>query len=158
MNARNHFIMGAVAFCGLSALGAFMAEREHAEEEVKRAAAAALDAKKKAEAAPIVAMVVEATPERIAKGQQLYSSLGCVVCHSADGSVRIGPSLFDLYGKMEKLEDGRAVKVDEAYIKESMLKPTEKVVAGFVPTMPSFAGRVEDEDLNSVIAWIKSLK
>ena len=158
MKAQTHFVLAALVFCGLSSLGAVMAEKEHAEEAARLAVIAAEEEKKKAEAAPVVATVVEATPERIAQGGQLFKSLGCEACHSADGSMRVGPSMMDLYGKVEKLADGKTIKVDEAYIKESLLKPNEKIVAGFVPMMPTFEGRVQDEDLNSLIAWMKSLK
>ncbi len=158
MKAQTHFVVAAVLFCGLSALGAIMAEKEHAQEAQALAAIKAEEDKKQAEAAAAVATEVEVTPERIAAGAALFKSLGCEACHSADGSMRVGPSMFDLYGKDEKLADGKTVKVDEAYIKESLFKPADKVVAGFVPMMPTFQGRIQDEDMNSLIAWMKSLK
>lgn len=159
MKAQTHFVLAALVFCGLSSLGAAMAEKEYAEEATRLAAIAAEEEeKKKAEAAPVEEAVIEATPERIAKGAELFKSLGCEACHSADGSMRVGPTMMDLYGKVEKLADGSSVKVDDVYIKESMLKPNAKIVAGFVPMMPTFEGRVQDEDLNNLIAWMMSLK
>ncbi|MGA9522630.1 MAG: hypothetical protein WBV82_14280, partial [Myxococcaceae bacterium] len=83
MKAQTHFVLAALVICGLSSLGAVMAEKEHAEEAARLAAiAAAEEEKKKAEAAPVVATAVEATPERIAQGAQLFKSLGCEACHS----------------------------------------------------------------------------
>ena len=48
--------------------------------------------------------------------------------------------------------------VDENYIRESVLQPNAKVVAGFTPQMPTFAGQINDEQMNALIAYIKSLK
>jgi cytochrome c oxidase subunit 2 len=55
------------------------------------------------------------------------------------------------------LEDGRAVVADEDYIRESILSPTAKVVKGFKPIMPTFQGIVSEEQLNALVAYIKSL-
>ena len=152
MNAQTHFVVGAVVFAGMVSLGAVMAERE-----------AELEPKVVAEAAAVKVALpsyppVDVTPERVKKGEELFTSLGCVACHSADGSMRVGPSMAALYGKDEKMTDGFVVKVDETYLVESLFKPADKVVAGFIPTMPTFQGRIEGEDLNALLAWIKSIQ
>lgn len=89
-----------------------------------------------------------------AQGQQLAKSFGCVACHSVDGSKGIGPSWQGLYGKTETLEDGTRIKVDEDYIKESVLKPNAKIVKGYAPIMPTFTP--SDKELSALIAFIKS--
>ena len=91
-----------------------------------------------------------------AKGAALFNSLGCVTCHQphANGTA---PQLAGAYGKPVKLEDGRTVTVDDNYVRESILDPKAKVVAGFVPVMPSFRGRVSEDDLMNLLAYIKSL-
>jgi cytochrome c oxidase subunit 2 len=91
------------------------------------------------------------------RGQQQFTSLGCVTCHSGEPGAR-GPNLFGVYGKDQPLADGRVVKVDEDYIRESILNPTAKVVAGFQPIMPTFAGQVSEETLIELVAYIKSLQ
>jgi len=89
-----------------------------------------------------------------AQGQQLAKSFGCVACHSVDGSKGVGPSWQGLYGKTETLEDGTRIKVDEDYIKESVLKPNAKIVKGYAPIMPTFTP--SDKELSALIAFIKS--
>jgi cytochrome c oxidase subunit 2 len=89
-----------------------------------------------------------------AQGQRLAGSLGCLACHSVDGNKGIGPSWLGLYGKTETLADDTSVKVDEGYLKESVLHPNAKVVKGFAAVMPPFAP--SDKDLNALIAFIKS--
>ncbi|MGV8886721.1 MAG: c-type cytochrome [Pseudomonas sp.] len=88
------------------------------------------------------------------QGQRLAQSLGCLACHSVDGSKGIGPSLQGLYGKAETLADGTSIKVDEDYIKDSVLNPGAKIVKGYAAVMPAFAP--SDKDLNALIAFIRS--
>lgn len=89
-------------------------------------------------------------------GQGLFQSLGCNTCHRLDTQGR-GPNLIGVYGKPVLLDDGRTVTADENYIRESILNPGAKVVAGFRPIMPTFQGIVSDEQLNALVAYIKSL-
>ncbi|MEX6502661.1 c-type cytochrome [Pseudomonas zhanjiangensis] len=96
----------------------------------------------------------DATADLAAKGRQLAESLGCLACHSVDGSPRVGPSWQGLYGKTEILTDGGQVKVDEAYLKASILNPNSQVVKGYAAIMPAFS--LDDEDVNALIAFIKS--
>jgi cytochrome c oxidase subunit II len=56
-----------------------------------------------------------------------------------------------------QLEDGRTVTADENYIRESILDPGAKVVSGFKPVMPTFQGLVSEEQLNALVAYVKSL-
>ncbi len=89
-------------------------------------------------------------------GQKLFSELGCVTCHRSDTQGR-GPNLVGVFGKPVLLEDGRTVAADENYVRESILEPGAKVVRGFKPVMPTFQGQVSDEQLNALIAYVKSL-
>jgi cytochrome c oxidase subunit 2 len=65
--------------------------------------------------------------------------------------------LSGLFGRPVQLEDGRSVIADENYVRESILNPAAKVVSGFKPIMPVFQGQVSEEQLNSLVAYIKSL-
>lgn len=94
-------------------------------------------------------------PER---GENLYSQRGCNACHSVDGSAGVGPTLKGLYGKTEELESGETVKVDENYLKESIIEPQAKMVKGYQPVMPSFKGILSDDEITSLIEYIKTLK
>jgi cytochrome c oxidase subunit 2 len=89
-------------------------------------------------------------------GQKLFQQLGCTTCHRFDTQGR-GPNLVGAYGKPVLLDDGRTVTVDDNYIRESILTPGAKVVAGFKPIMPTFQGIVNEEQLLSLVAYIRSL-
>jgi cytochrome c oxidase subunit 2 len=89
-------------------------------------------------------------------GQTLFQQLGCSTCHRSDVQGR-GPNLTGLFGRPVQLEDGRSVIADENYVRESILNPAAKVVSGFKPIMPVFQGQVTEEQLNSLVAYIKSL-
>ena len=58
---------------------------------------------------------------------------------------------------MAALENGQSVRIDEAYIRESILNPQAKLVAGFGPIMPTFQGQISEDQLVQIIAFIKSL-
>jgi cytochrome c oxidase subunit 2 len=89
-------------------------------------------------------------------GKQLFSALGCATCHRFDVQGR-GPNLVGVYNKPVLLEDGRTVIADENYVRESILNPTAKIVNGFKPVMPTFQGLVSEEQLNALVAYVKSL-
>jgi cytochrome c oxidase subunit 2 len=89
-------------------------------------------------------------------GGKLYVSLGCNACHSLDGTQVVGPSFKGKFGSHEALADGTSVLVDDNYVRESIVEPLAKVVAGFPPVMPTFAGRVTDAQMNALIDFIKS--
>jgi cytochrome c oxidase subunit 2 len=91
-------------------------------------------------------------------GRRLYVKATCSTCHSLDGSVVTGPSFKGLFGRTETLADGTQVRVDEAYVRESMLTPTAKVVRGFQPVMPPFAGQLNDKQVDALIAFIKTVQ
>jgi cytochrome c oxidase subunit 2 len=89
-------------------------------------------------------------------GQKLFQDLACANCHKDDGSGRC-PTLVGLFGKSVQLSGGGAVKADEAYIRESILNPTAKVVAGYQPIMPTFQGLVTEEGVLQLIEYVKSI-
>lgn len=91
-------------------------------------------------------------------GEKVYKSFACNSCHNTDTTVKVGPAFGGLFGRTEKLTDGSTVTVDENYIRESIMEPNAKIVSGFTPQMPSFAGQINDEQMNALIAYIKSLK
>jgi len=92
-----------------------------------------------------------------AKGQRLFLSLGCATCHQEAPGAR-GPSLLGLYGSRVFLQDGREVVADESYLRESIVDPAAKLVAGYQPLMPAFRGRVSEEELVQLVAYVRSLR
>ena len=103
-------------------------------------------------------------PVSAEEGRLVYERYGCVACHARDAAAisKLGPNFKGLYGSDRTFSDGLVrVTADDAYIRESILEPTAKVVTGFGRTgmgMPSFAGVLTEQQLQSVILYIKSLK
>lgn len=92
------------------------------------------------------------------RGKTLYKEKMCVSCHSLDGSPLVGPTFLNLFGRKGKFNDGTEYTADENYIRESVLEPNKHVVQGFQPNMmPSFSGQLSDEDVSSLIAFIRGL-
>jgi cytochrome c oxidase subunit 2 len=94
-----------------------------------------------------------------ASGAELFQSLACSTCHRVDGDARLaqGPNLVGVFGHQQKLVDGRTIVADEAYIRESILNPQAKIVAGWPPVMPTYQGQVTEEQLNELISYVRSL-
>lgn len=91
-------------------------------------------------------------------GKELVQQWACTTCHSTDGSPSVGPTWQGVFGSQEQLADGSTVTVDENYIRESILEPNAKVVQGFPPVMNTYKGQLNDEQINAIIEYIKSLK
>jgi len=91
-----------------------------------------------------------------ASGEKIFAELGCATCHRSDTQGR-GPSLQGVFGKPVQLEDGRTVTADENYIRQCILDPGSKRVKGFQPIMPTFQGLVSEEQVNALVAYIKSI-
>lgn len=89
-------------------------------------------------------------------GAALFADKGCVTCHKAESGV-LGPSLVGVYGRERQLADGRTVVADLEYLRESIVNPTAKVVAGYQPVMPTFQGQIDEEGLLALIEYIRSL-
>jgi cytochrome c oxidase subunit II len=97
-----------------------------------------------------------ATGTMAEKGAKLFADLSCNTCHLDNAQGR-GPVLKGIYGKQALLTTGQTVAVDDAYIRESVLNPQAKIVAGFQPMMPTFQGLVTEEQLLQLITYVKSL-
>jgi len=89
-------------------------------------------------------------------GARLFKELACANCHKADNTGRC-PSLAGVYGSTVKLTTGETVTADEAYIRESILQPNAKIVAGYPPAMPTFQGLVTEEGMLQLVEYIRSL-
>ena len=89
-------------------------------------------------------------------GEKLFTNLGCITCHTGESGSR-GPNLAGVYGSKVKLSDGTTVTADDNYIRESILNSQAKIVAGYGPIMPTFAGQINEEGLAGLIAYIKAM-
>jgi cytochrome c oxidase subunit II len=92
----------------------------------------------------------------VAAGGRLFQQLGCSGCHSQNSIAR-APLLDGVYGKPVPLQSGQVVLADESYIRDSILLPQKDVVAGYAPVMPPFQGRISEEELMQIIAYIRFL-
>lgn len=101
------------------------------------------------------------------EGRRLSTVFGCVACHSVTDAVmtNVGPKWKGLYGsKRDYVTETRkkgSLTVDDAYLRESILRPEAKKHASFLKSefaMPSFAGVMTDAQIESVILYIRSLR
>jgi cytochrome c oxidase subunit 2 len=96
------------------------------------------------------------TASPVAAGEKLFKDLVCDSCHM-QGAQQRGPVLAGLFGKQVELQGGGTVTVNEAYLRESIVNPQAKIVAGYQPIMPTFQGLVTEEQLLQLIAYVRSL-
>ena len=99
------------------------------------------------------------------RGEYLFSkALPCSTCHIIDGPSPQAPSLVGRWGKDSEMSTGDTVSFDEIYVKESLLDPSARLAKGFdpainagAPAMPTFAGKLNDQQMSDIIAYIQSL-
>jgi len=92
----------------------------------------------------------------VASGADLFGALSCNTCHRTDSAAR-APQLIGIYGREVTLADGAKVTADDNYLRESILNPAAKVVAGYQPVMPTFKGQISEEQLLQLLNYIKSM-
>ncbi len=103
-------------------------------------------------------------PASLEEGRRLYQLTGCSACHSTAATAipMAGPTWKGLYGQSRSFANRAApVIADEAYLRESILEPAAKIVSGYERgdvSMPSYSGVLTDQQIESVILFIKSLK
>ena len=91
-----------------------------------------------------------------ARGAADFRQFGCSGCHGDSATVH-APKLQGLFGKPVPLSGGGTVVFDERYIHDSILLPRKEVAAGYEPIMPSFEGRISEEQILEIVAYLKSL-
>ncbi|MCP4549806.1 MAG: c-type cytochrome [bacterium] len=90
-------------------------------------------------------------------GEILYTTLSCKACHSLDGTRLVGPSLKDVYGNTFATVSGESVVVDDEYVRESILDPGVSIIDGYDAVMTPYRGRIEEREINAIIAWLKTI-
>jgi cytochrome c oxidase subunit 2 len=93
----------------------------------------------------------------VVEGEKLFTELNCITCHRPDSAGR-GPVLQGVFGRSIALASGDTVVADEAYVRESIVNPAARVVAGYQPVMPTYQGQVSEEQLIALVAYIESLQ
>jgi cytochrome c oxidase subunit 2 len=90
-------------------------------------------------------------------GERLFASMGCNSCHSGNAAAR-GPNLAGVYGSRLTLTDGSQVLVNDAYLRDAILNPSQHVTAGFAPIMPTYQGQISEDGLIDLVEYIKNLQ
>jgi cytochrome c oxidase subunit 2 len=91
-------------------------------------------------------------------GFELYKRHGCGGCHSSDGTAKTGPTFKGIYGKTHEFTNAAPAVVDDNYIRESILEPMKKIRSGYQGVMPTYKGRLKDEEITAIIEYIKTLE
>ncbi len=102
------------------------------------------------------------------RGAQLFTGRGCNQCHTLDGSRMIGPSFKEVWAEIDHGEttfrDGTKLQTllgpsytAEDYVRESIVNPAARIVAGYDNVMPSYKGSMKDNDITAMIAYLKTL-
>ena len=85
-------------------------------------------------------------------GARLFATYGCNQCHGQNA-----PTLAGLYNSKVQLDDGTTVIADEEYLRTSITNPAAQIVAGYGRLMPSYRGQLNEQQLNDLIAYMRSL-
>lgn len=98
-------------------------------------------------------------PPELQAGRQVFQEKGCVACHATEGdTVLVGPPLTHIATVAETRKPGMSA---EEYIRESILNPSAFIVPGFPgppSPMPVFQGNITDQELDSLLKYLLSLK
>jgi cytochrome c oxidase subunit 2 len=90
-------------------------------------------------------------------GERLFASMGCNACHNGTAAAR-GPNLAGVYGSKLTLSDGSQVLVNDGYLRDAILNPSQHVTAGFAPIMPTYQGQISEDGLIDLVEYIKQLQ
>jgi cytochrome c oxidase subunit 2 len=89
------------------------------------------------------------------RGEWTFQRLSCDRCHAQSDDLQRGPTLLGKFGKPVQLANGQTVTFDEAYVRESILRPREHVVAGYPPIMPTYKGQITESEILGIIDYLK---
>ena len=89
-------------------------------------------------------------------GELLYTQQVCMACHSLDGSRIVGPTFQGLYDSQKEFDDGSTGVADDNYLRESILNPAAKIVAGYANQMPASYSGLSEREVSALIAYIRA--
>jgi cytochrome c oxidase subunit 2 len=110
-----------------------------------------------ADSSPVPGEGLRAGSSLVDEGRRLAAEQGCLKCHSVDGTRHIGPTWLQLYGRNERLANGKVVVADDGYLTKSMMDPGADIVAGYQNVMPTYQGRLAPPEIAAIVEYIKSL-
>jgi cytochrome c oxidase subunit 2 len=82
--------------------------------------------------------------------------VGCNNCHGPESNIR-APSLVNLFGSTRAMANGPSVVADEAYIRESILRPHTRISQGYGESMPAYDGQLSEREIIELLAYIKTM-
>jgi cytochrome c oxidase subunit 2 len=83
----------------------------------------------------------------VENGKALFTTLGCVACHSTGSNVIIGPGLA-----------GVTTRSGEAQIRQSITDPAAVITEGFQNLMPPTFATLSESDLGDLVAYLGTLR
>ena len=90
---------------------------------------------------------------------ELFYKHQCVTCHTVSKlpTARgvLGPGLDNIGGRASEYD---SQGIGEYYLRESILEPSKVVRPGYVNGMPSFQGKLSDQELDVLVSWLMTLK
>jgi cytochrome c oxidase subunit 2 len=89
-------------------------------------------------------------------GERLFASLSCAACHNARPDAR-GPSLANVYGAKLTMANGHTTIVDEAFLRDAILNPSQHVTQGYAPIMPTYQGQISEDGVIALVEFLKNL-
>jgi len=89
-------------------------------------------------------------------GERIFASMGCNACHSGNPAAR-GPNLAGVYGSKIQLANGSVQLADEAFIRDTILNPSQHLPAGYAPIMPTYKGQISEDGLIDLVEYLKQL-
>jgi cytochrome c oxidase subunit 2 len=90
-------------------------------------------------------------------GERLFASMGCNACHSGSAAAR-GPNLAGVYGSKLQLTSGSEALVNDAYLRDAILNPSQHITAGYAPIMPTYQGQISEDGLIDLVEYIKNMQ
>lgn len=100
---------------------------------------------------------LEAKPLAADAGRELLQKHGCLGCHSLDGTAMVGPTFQGIGGRQVKVTvngEARTITSDRAYLEKAIVDPGAEIVEGFPPAMPSYAGRIPEDELKGIVDYL----
>jgi cytochrome c oxidase subunit 2 len=89
-------------------------------------------------------------------GERLFASLSCTACHNTRPDAR-GPNLAGVYGSHLTLTSGQTISVDDEYLRQAILNPSQHITQGFAPIMPTYQGQISEDGVIALVEYLKHL-
>ena len=84
------------------------------------------------------------------------ASPGCNAIHSGDAPA-CGPNLAAAYMTKVQLTNGSHARMDDSFLRDSILNPTMHSTVGYAPIMPTYQGQISKKGLIDLVEYIKQI-